>query len=249
VAYFIVPSIIDLDDPRTWPEPVIAFVSDIAQRIDGSADYTNDLDIDRDDEDLFRTTTLTGHLLLAYHCTRLLDHERENIRNQGLRRLTRNLVNERIALAVAVGAISQDEAASIRSGHAFAVGREQYREGQVCLFASRTTFDERVSSLWRLLATWGGEGIYCTDSNEIHVARLRTIGSPSVVVATLDMSAGWRTHDAHPGTLRAFTGKLLGFEDHDTGINYTADIAGANILGIWQPGDAEYDLHRDLPSS
>jgi hypothetical protein len=53
---------------------------------------------------------LEGHLVRAYHCTRLTDREIRNVRRDGLRLLTPELVQRRLQDAVTDGLLMTDEA-------------------------------------------------------------------------------------------------------------------------------------------
>src|SRR5688500_10409141 len=88
-------SLLDVDDPTTWPAAVHAWVNPYAETLRGTTSYTSDRAVPREREDELRAL-LAGYKLIAYHCTRLLDHELERMRAHGLRPLTHELVIERI---------------------------------------------------------------------------------------------------------------------------------------------------------
>src|SRR5438132_14434734 len=97
--------IVDVDDPQTWPPDVRREAQAIADSVRGKAKYVSDLPIPIEGEDPFRAL-LAGHPLVAYHATRLLDHEVAMIREQGLRPLTAKLVEDRIEAAYGHSLIS-----------------------------------------------------------------------------------------------------------------------------------------------
>lgn len=242
--------VVDVDEPATWPKALHEWVDEWAERKRGKTKRTCDLHIH---EDQALISMLDGYLLRAFHCTRLLDHEREMIREQGLRALSLHLVLERIRRAHGVGALSDDERHAFETGHALtAEGWEERAntQNQVWLLLSRTVFDDDVSGLEPLLGTWGGEVIYfpmrLEDEYRDH---LSSMGKPSIVVADLDLSS--RPFDADhfisPSLGDCLVGGRLGLEEPGSEIQYMAPVPPSQIVSIWQPGDAEYDRHRRLP--
>ncbi|MCK9461342.1 MAG: hypothetical protein M0R80_17065 [Proteobacteria bacterium] len=241
---------IDVDDAATWPTEVLAWVDEHTVELCGSTEFTADLRID-DEEDLRRL--VGSQLVRAYHCTRLLDHERRVILDQGLRRLGPDLVNERIRRAHEVGAISDAERDAFESGNQFADPAWSFRapitEGQVCLILSRQIFDESPNGCEPLLSIWGGEAIYFPLENR-HRERLHSLGRPSIVVAAIDFSVTPADqHECCPSLANCMVGMRLGFSDLGADVFFRAPVPPENIDAIWQPGDAPYDRHRRLPRS
>ncbi len=236
--------VVDVDDIKSWPEEVRAAVASTAEDLRNTTRDTSDLDVSPDD-DCFRAL-FRGRMLLAYHCTRLLDSEVDQIRSAGMRMLTEGLVVDKLRLAEADGAITPGEARNLRAGSVFAGDRHHNRTNRVCVFTGRSTFDDHVAGLWRLLTTWGGEAIYFTTAGDEHEARLRSIGSASIVVLGVDITGSWREHHASPGLLASFVGSYLGLEDHGAEIHFAADIPAEHVLDIWHPGHPEFDRHAEL---
>src|SRR4051812_42329315 len=125
-------SLIDVDDPTTWSAAVTAWVAPYAESLRGTTNYTSDLKVPLEREDELRAL-LAGHKLVAYHCTRLLDHEVEGIRAQGLRPLTHELVLERIGRAHELAHLTDAERVELLEQNVFAVKDSRYRENQACL--------------------------------------------------------------------------------------------------------------------
>ena len=124
--------IIDVDDPESWPSQVTENVRKHMEQFRGTTEITSDLALSPHDEDSFRGL-FDARLLRAYHCTRLLPHEAQIIKKQGLRLLSRELVEERIDEAQKIRCISPSEARALHATHVFATQEQQNREGQVCL--------------------------------------------------------------------------------------------------------------------
>lgn len=113
--------VIDVDRSSTWPEETRCWAEERAAALAESTEYTDDLSRRlRDEEDEFRLT-FGPRKLLAYHCTRLLPHELDAIRRDGLRILDETLVHERIAAAAAVGLLSAPVRRQVATGNVYAV--------------------------------------------------------------------------------------------------------------------------------
>ena len=239
-------SVVDLDDRSTWPETVSAFVVEFEGKLRGSTEFTSDLEgglIDREGE--FRSL-LAGHKLLAFHSTCLFDHEVDAIRREGLRRLSRALVEQKIKDAHAHGALSVDERARCLERNAYAIDNMTGREDQVCLVVGRKTFDEEAAGLSPLLGGWGGEATNGGPGpGEDPV--LGTLGRPAIVAVGLDVAAGHRSVYTAPSLAKVFVGSGLGLRDAFGEIHFFADIPADDVLAIWEPGDEDYDRHRGLP--
>lgn len=67
----------DIADRSTCPPELAERVRELAEKLVSSTDRTSDLALDQHDEE-FRTL-LEGHLVRAYHCTRLLDQRGRHV--------------------------------------------------------------------------------------------------------------------------------------------------------------------------
>jgi hypothetical protein len=240
-------SVVDLDHPSTWPPEVRDHVASRTAELEGTTYNTTDLMISPEEEDEFRAL-LAGQPLVAYHATRLLDHEAEAIRRDGLLPLSEDLVRSRIQAAHQTGSLSDQEREHLLAHNLFAAGDDtSNRECQVSLFISRRVLDDEIAGIWRLLTTWGGEGIYFGSLDDQVEARLRTLGRPAIVVARIELSASRRVHLVFPGLLKSFAGRCLEFESYDSSVHYYSPIPGDQIIDTWLPGHPEYDQHTELP--
>lgn len=240
--------VVDVDDPATWPDDLASEVDHWADELRGATPHTVDLRFPDDAEDAFRHGFLRGRLLRTHHCTRFLDREVELVRERGLRLLTEEFVKNRIAVAKSGGHLSEAEASLLCSSQVFASGRHKSRAGQVWLIAGDLPFEEEtVHGVWRLLTVWGGEGInFDVEAGPLR-ERLKCIGTPSVVVALVDVSEGWNVHSASPGILHAFVGTRLRLSEPGAELCYTAPVPADQIEDIWQPGHSKYDAFPVLP--
>jgi hypothetical protein len=217
---------IDVDDPRTWPE-----------RLDTR--YENGL-----------RQGLRGQLVRAYHCTRLLDHERDMIQKQGLRALTPELVHERIEAARAHGYLSAAQREQLIRTNVFASGNHgqvEIRAEQVALFVSLRSLEEVPDAYAPLLSEWGGEAIQMAAGAAELGPRISGLGQPAVVVVHVDLGATGPEFWAHPPLHSVFQRALLGRRDADCDLFYHGSIPPEQVVTIWQPGDPRYDRFGGLP--
>lgn len=235
-------SIIDVEDPNTWP----AEVRSLVEAARGASDL-----LLCEEEGRFRAL-LQGYVVRAYHCTRLLEHEVTAIRREGLRSLSRELVEGRILAAHAVGAISGRQRDTLLRTHMLTGsephGRDANRRDQVCLVLTRRQLDDS-SGVERLLSKWGGEVVYFSARAQApSIASLLTrLGRPAVVVALLDLSAS--KHSVYPGVLATLTAVINRRDGPAADVFYRAPVLPEQIEAIWQPGHTEYDRHVQLPHS
>ena len=195
--------VIDPDEPQTWPTAVMDFASGYAKRLRGSTQLTGDLDIPLDREDEFRSLRDEHSWVLAYHCTRLLDQEVAAIREQGLRMLSHELIDERRARAAGQEHAKHEGRRPMSS---FADQTWESRAGQVCLVVGRRVFDDDPDGVVPLLSAWGGEGMYGSPLDPtVHP----TIGRPAIVAARIDLSVSHRVSPTFPPLSQLFVGTLL----------------------------------------
>ena len=131
---------IDPDAQATWPDASRRWAEEHARRLAGSTQFLADLAVSLEQEDEFRRT-FGPRRVLAYHSTRLLPHEVDTISAGGLRLLDEQLVRDRIADAIAHGALSEAVGRRAETGNVYAIGSDGGRAGQVWFVVGRTVFD------------------------------------------------------------------------------------------------------------
>ena len=238
-----VDEIIDVDRPHTWAEATRNWAEQHAARLAGSTEFLGDLAIPLELEDDFRQT-FGPRKVLAYHCTRLLPHEVDAISTDGLRVLDQQLVEDRIADAVAHNALPHDARRRAQAGNVYAIDNSRGRAGQLCFVIGRAAFDEHAGGCDSLLRYWGGEAI---RGGPAAVPELATVGSPSIVVARLNLTRRHNDPYSWPELAKLFAGALLGLDGRFASVHYPDPVAGRDILAIWQPGGPEYDSHAKPP--
>jgi hypothetical protein len=235
---------IDLDNQVTWPEASRRSAEEHADRLAGSTEFLGDLPISLEQEDEFRET-FGWRKLLAYHNTRLLPHETDAIRTDGLRLLDQQLVQDRISDAIAHGALPDAARREVQTGNIFATRNEAGRVGRISFVIGRTAFDEDPGGCDPLLRYWGGEAI---RGGPRDVAELATVGSPSIVVAKLHLTRRHNDPYSYPELAKVFVGSVLGLDGRSSELQYTDPVPGGDVLAIWRPGDGDYDRHTALPT-
>jgi hypothetical protein len=170
------------------------------------------------------------------------------VRLQGLRPLSEELVIERIERAHESGILTLENRDQLLSGNVFAERRSIGREGHVSLFMSMTPLDRRVSGIWPLLATWGGEGIHMARGGSLlRESLLQRIGTPTIVVLEVDLGPDPDVHGIYPELWKLFVARLLGREPLSADLLYKAFVPADQVIGFWQPGNPSYDMHERLP--
>jgi hypothetical protein len=234
---------IDLDAQGTWPEATRRWAVREAERLAGSTEHIGDLAIPLEREDEFRQT-FGARKVLAYHCTRLVPHEAAAIRADGLRLLDEQLVRDRIADAVAHGALPDGARRRAETGNVYAIGNTDGRVGQICLIVGRAVFDDDPGGCEPLLGHWGGEAI---RGGPADVPALAGVGVPSIVVAALDLTRRHNDPYTWPALTKLFVGTLLELRGGAASVHCRQPIPAGDVPDIWQPGHPEYDLHPALP--
>jgi hypothetical protein len=171
--------IVDLDDRRTWPRNFARFVSDLSEEDDFGDSFLPD-----EVEDA-AVELLQGHLVRAYHCTRLTKREILSIREDGLLLLSREFAMSRLANARTDGLLTLAQEDWLRSIN---VADDPNRRGRIFLSTDRASLTV-ASSVGHYLSAWGGEGINMNiESRSAEFRFLESIGTPTVVVAAVNLS-------------------------------------------------------------
>ena len=107
--------------------------------------------------------------------------------------------------------------------------------------------DPGDSGLHTFLSTLGGE-----DLNKNVISRpmrlgLRALGTPSVVVVSIDLSRPRREVGCYWDLRKVFVGTDLGLHDSGADIFYGRDIPADQVERVLQPGNPEYNLFAGLP--
>jgi hypothetical protein len=244
--------IVEIDRPADWPADVKAYIQALAETVPGHVTDGGDLpyEVDLTGRDIELRDLLADRWLRSFHATRLLDYEVEDVQASGLRVLTQSLVEDRQDKALANEVITRAEHAALRESSVFTVDDRTlpYRVGKVCLVGNAQPLHDRPYGFSHQLSNWGGEAQYATSAWEhLDSARVKRLGRPAIVVALLDVSDPVIAVVTSHALIYAFVGSHRRMANVGSQIDFEADIAGAQIEDIWQPGQQEYDQFEPLP--
>jgi hypothetical protein len=235
--------IVDVDDQDTWPHPIAEWVGDVGSPRSDPRDLSDAIE----DERQFRTL-LEGRRVIAYHCTRLLEHEEAAIRRDGLRPVSLENTVERIRSACAHGHLTvrqQDELLAaverIDRETIEARGRGTFLTVGLALFTEMTD----LAAEW--LGLWGGTVIYESAGarrGETHDL-LGNLGRPTIVVAGLEVTDERFRPTDYFGQM--FTAVAHGRHFLGGEVRCSPLVRVDEIEALWHPGDAEYERYAGLP--
>jgi hypothetical protein len=236
-------TLLDVEVPRTWPAALVGAVDEVIRR--GLADPgASSLWVGDEGEGLVAHAA-SGAMVRLFHATRLLPHEVVAVRTHGLRLLDDSLVTEKLDAAVAAGVLAEAEAEYLSRHRAPLDGRSGRRAAQICAAATTRGFTDEPHAVWALLSHWGGEAIYWAHERTPSEARLRSIGTPAVVV--FGAPIGRPADDWYP----SLAALLLAARGGDARVNadvfLRSPVGAEDIEAIWLPGSAEYDRFPALP--
>lgn len=235
--------VVDVDEPGTWPPEVAAIVTRWDAQVP-NCEFAADLAVPPEAE-AEQVGALHGHRLRAYHCTRLLPHEREQVGREGLRGFSDELFNRKIDRAAEHGYLDARLHARLRQGHLAAAEpwRARARWDAVHLSLGGAVLDD-LGAVELLLGCWGGEGIYFSEIGLEEKRALQTLGTPIVVVCAVEIDEA-RLPRAFPALPKVLLGARRG-------LRVTADlvldrpVAPDEIERLAGPGDEVYEAHPTL---
>lgn len=189
--------IVDVDDTTSWPDEVVGFIEEQSE----TADLESNPFMSAEDEILLNL--LDSMYLLVYHATRLLPHEKDDIRTNGLQVLTGELVTRKIREAVRYEYLTEEIGEELRCGSTLRTQPEEKRANKICFVLGKSPFEKEHSGLSNLFDIWGGESINYTDAGDKYMSCLKKIGEPAVVKALLPITAHSSVH-IYPALTSAF---------------------------------------------
>jgi hypothetical protein len=201
---------VSLSDQATWPQAVSDFVAERVIRFSHKPESAQWLRTDYQEEEDFRDI-LVPSPLRVYHATRLLNHEVIDVREHGLRLADQQLIAERVATAVAAGALTRTQGKSLLRNTTFALKSAGVRDNQICFVSSVRIFEEQPQAFGSLHQIWGGEVMYAAKwgHDPKGVPAYLRIGQPAIVVARIDLARCSPDHLFWPALLKQFLGVAL----------------------------------------
>ncbi|NUQ98545.1 MAG: hypothetical protein HOY79_18995 [Streptomyces sp.] len=240
---------IGVDDPSTWPDDIKLAVNTWTAELQARGVPEDELAVKAGEYDGPLEALLNGHLLRAYHCTRLLDHEVEGIRLHGMRILDEQLVTDKLNAALEYGVLTDAQYRELLQGRRLdnpASGMKV--ESEISFVLSPVELQHNAWGFNPLLTSWGGEAIYWAhEKNPALSETLRSLGRPTIIHVALDP-------EHLPGALLApslagpFVAVVAALSPEEQGaeVHYRAAIPSEHVLDLWHPGDADYDRFPDL---
>lgn len=178
---------LDLDDPRKWPAPLIETMdrtSDIFRAWDRSDGSVSGAAFDRAYGQVWEA--LQPYSLRGWHCSRLTDEEVYLIIGEGMHLPDGTTLRDRIDRLVISGRLTEDIASMLRDEN------ESDARGRAGMlhFTFYPPHLAGEGGIERFFRHWGGEALYNShEDNPVTSAALRTIGVPCVVEADVPIAS------------------------------------------------------------
>lgn len=225
---------LDPDSPGDWPAELQQVVRSLDE-ITPPATHVVDLEVS-DAADVRVREAMSHYRIKAFHATRLLPHEVEAIKAEGLRAFGAVLFDDRIEGAFRHGHLTEAERAVLLGAHMHAVGEENDRGNRtgVWLTLRRVSLDHHGNR--NLLGLWGGEGISFSSGAAELGPLLARLGRPVVVVAAPPILTDSRAQLVFPDLSKTLLGAWRGLEE-GADLRHPTAIEGDGILDLsWWEG-------------
>jgi len=230
----------------SWPSWLIGWAESSAVKYrDGRCEIQN-FGIDLRSEDEFRAM-FQGQLVVANHFSCLFDHEVEDVKVNGLKRLTKDMLFRKIQDAHELNLFNEEHRKLFERCNVISSGESDHREGQICLVIGTGGLNDDVGAVYWLLTLWGGEALSMSNRSYGMKEILSNYGRPAIVVAAIDVSAPHRTNPAYSSISSTFLRIYLEQGALSDFFVRTEDLSGTSILDVWQPGHLEYDKFTNFP--
>jgi hypothetical protein len=179
-------SLLPIDRPEDWPEPLRRFLTEHHDLFLDWATGPTWVGAAAYDRAIYQLMDLLQpYDLRAWHCTRLTDQEAQAILAQGMQPPNPAILSTRIDAVVADGRVSAEIAREWKARNQV---HETYRRDRIwwCFYPPRESGEGGISAL---LGNWGGEALYNThESDPVTGPPLRRIGTPSLVEADIPVA-------------------------------------------------------------
>lgn len=238
-----------LDNMNTWPVSLRGFLDDNLElfnnyflgkseidrlEIEDPIYRVNIIENDYNDKYEYALDTinkiLNKYYIIGFHCTNLIKCEKESIIKNGLRPLSKKLVDEKLEAVFKEGLILESEYMYLKDNN---LANTDGRTNNVFCFHTLKILKEHPGLL-DLLTIWGGESIYWDKADET-LDRLLTIGDPSIVVLKIPYEDACYLHNLSEKIIDRFLNELDNnhyFSDVDNHFSFTL-----NVVDILTPKD------------
>ncbi|WP_374618602.1 hypothetical protein [Devosia sp.] len=175
--------LIDLDRPEDWP-------ADLVDVLETCHDALRSREVgplsDRFDAAIYAIVdALEPYSIVGWHCTRLAEHEIEDIRSRGMALLDVDLVSRRVDAAIQHRLISVEHGKRLKTANQ---AGERYRAGMLwfCFFPPAIAGEGGIGDLLRY---WGGEAVYNSHDRQPEMGKvIAGIGRPAIVEAEIPLA-------------------------------------------------------------
>lgn len=177
--------VIEIEDVNTWPNEV----TNIFNKNFGVLQKSQAFEIkDPGSLNPFKTkfnsiideanSVIADIEVIGYHCTRLLNYEREEIRQTGFQLPSRTLLRKRLIAACEKGYIHQSLLHNIMEENEYT--KKPIREN-ILYFVCGASELKISSGISKFFQCWGGEAIYNSNELSRHREVLFRIGEPTII--------------------------------------------------------------------
>ncbi len=184
---------IEIEDINSWPDAVRLLLADNLKLLSNHAARCIEIDnmeyierISAANQYAYKRELIIEKInkiikncnLIGYHCTRLLDFEISDIKNNGMQLLSVALIKNRLEEAVTRNYISEELALYLLSKNQCA---DEFRQGRLW-FVCGVSILKVEGFVVRLLKSWGGEALYNShEIDDFSGTALRNIGTPCII--------------------------------------------------------------------
>jgi hypothetical protein len=187
--------ILALKNKETWPEDVLNALEEHyelflkwelynSQMVDNSQTI-NGRNYDKAVNEL-QSVLRRGYVLRGYHCTRLTDHEIQQITMNGMQVPDLNFFYDRIDAIEQAGKIEYEIAQLLKNNNQ---ANDSNRKGKIwfCFFKPSIAGQSGIERLFR---SWGGEALYNShESDPVTGPVLKSIGTPCLIDAFVPIAS------------------------------------------------------------
>ena len=190
---------------------------------------------------------LAPHRIVTYHCSRLTKEEIVNIKQDGLRVLTTDLVNKKLHQCLSDGYLKQGEYELIKNSPYLSESlnnQHDSRIGMIHSCANRLTLRD-CHAVYRFFRSWGGEALYWGHEEDASLGHvLGRIGVPCIVVCAMPFtSIKQGSYELSEHFLLHLVPDELGHTDPSSAVDIRTEetLRSSGILDIIEYSDPRFE--------
>jgi hypothetical protein len=233
---------IKLDEPDTWPLELQSAARDAARHPDCQTTFTVDL---RPPHELSNRMmgVLSQRGIVVYQCARLLDSEIDDIRTDGLRAASKELLADKLARAQREGLLTAAEVQHIQTtGVLMDSAQRAARTNEICALTVLQTISVCEDGVAPFFGHWGGEIVYFWQSlgncAPALAAKLQSLGTPALIEFALDPA---ENQHYSPELANIVIARWRNLDDCKGEVHFSV-LPGARVpvLDVLLPGDPRW---------